>query len=253
MAIDRQASAARRTAPKTRQAIAGRQAIALGGGVDGNRLLTAQTGAALVLLLAVLGVTILRVGQLLSVHMFVGMLLIPPVLLKLASTGYRFTRYYTLDPRYRSTGPPAPLLRAIAPVVVLSTVVVFASGIALLVVGPSASARGTLMSLHEASFVVWLIFTALHVIGHVAEIPRALGARWEGRLTGLAGELAESLPGMRRVAGADAPSEWNARGAARAGRLLSLSGVLLAGLALAVFSISWYGPWLHSVASFVDR
>ena len=38
--------------------------------------------------------------------MFLGVLLIGPVALKLASTGYRFVRYYTSEPRYRRKGPP---------------------------------------------------------------------------------------------------------------------------------------------------
>ena len=37
-------------------------------------------------------------SQLLWVHLFVGMVLIGPVLLKMASTGYRFARYYTANP-----------------------------------------------------------------------------------------------------------------------------------------------------------
>ncbi len=257
MAIDRQVSAAlQRTAEPSQASAPPRTAALARGGVEGNRLLTAQTGAALALLLAVLGVTILRVGQLLSVHMFVGMLLIPPVLLKLGSTGYRFTRYYARHPRYRSAGPPAPLMRAIAPVVVLSTVVVFGSGVALLLAGPSSSLRGALMSLHKASFVVWIVFAALHVVGHLAEMPRALGARWQRRLsglTGLASDLTHSLPGMRRAATVDAPVEWDAHGTGRVGRALSLAGALVAGLVLAVVSISSFGPWLHSAASFVDR
>ncbi len=63
-----------------------------GGGTDGNERLTAATGVVLLVLLAVLGVTILRIGQLLWLHLFVGMLLIGPVLLKLTSTGYRIAR-----------------------------------------------------------------------------------------------------------------------------------------------------------------
>ncbi|MGO9790275.1 MAG: hypothetical protein ACLP8S_12505, partial [Solirubrobacteraceae bacterium] len=68
-----------------------------GGGTDGNEQLTSITGAILIVLLAVIGVTILRVGQLISVHLFVGLLLLGPVTLKLGSTGYRFVRYYTHD------------------------------------------------------------------------------------------------------------------------------------------------------------
>ena len=56
------------------------------------------------MLLAVLGVTIVRLRPLLSEHLFVGMLLVPPVLLKMGSTGYRFARYYTGDRSYRRKG-----------------------------------------------------------------------------------------------------------------------------------------------------
>ena len=70
--------------------------------------------------------------------MFIALLLIPPVLLKMASTAYRFARYYRHSPRTRRNGPPAALLRVLAPGVVLSTVVVFASGVALLLLGPSS-------------------------------------------------------------------------------------------------------------------
>ena len=62
------------------------------GGSEGNARLTGMTGAVLILLLAAEGATILRIRGLISVHIFFGMLLIPPVLLKLASTGYRFVR-----------------------------------------------------------------------------------------------------------------------------------------------------------------
>jgi hypothetical protein len=46
-----------------------------------------------------------KIGQLLWLHMFLGLLLIRPVALKLASTGYRFVRYYTANPRYHPKGP----------------------------------------------------------------------------------------------------------------------------------------------------
>src|SRR5581483_1620348 len=85
------------------------------GGTAGNELLTVATGAVLIVLLAVLGVTILALGRLLWVHLFVGMLLIGPLALKLSSTGYRFARYYTRNPRYRRAGPPDTPLRLIAP------------------------------------------------------------------------------------------------------------------------------------------
>jgi hypothetical protein len=145
-----------------------------GGGPEGNEQLTASIGVILLVLLAVLGVTILRIGQLISVHLFVGLLLIGPIGAKMASTGYRFVRYYSRDKAYLRKGPPAPALRLLAPLVVLTTVIVFASGVALLFQGPSG--RGTLLLIHKASFVVWLMVTAVHVLGHLPGIPEQLRA-----------------------------------------------------------------------------
>jgi hypothetical protein len=65
------------------------------GGTEGNEILTNATAVVLTLLLIAEGVTILLIGDLLSAHMFIGMVLIGPVLLKLGSTGYRFARYYS--------------------------------------------------------------------------------------------------------------------------------------------------------------
>src|SRR4051794_34861962 len=81
------------------------------GGTEGNEILTSATAAILTILLIAEGITIIRRGGLVSVHMFVGMLLIPPVLLKLASTGYRFARYYMGARIYREKGPPLLVLR----------------------------------------------------------------------------------------------------------------------------------------------
>jgi hypothetical protein len=192
------------------------------GGTNGNERLTAQNGAVLLVLLAVIGVTLLQLRQLLWVHLFVGMLLIGPVALKLASTGYRFIRYYTASPTYREKGPPAMLLRASAPLLVLSTLVVLVSGVALLFVGPQS--RDELLPIHKISFIVWAAFMALHVLAHVQSVPRALRADY-----GRSVALGEELPG-------------------RNGRTLSLAGALLAGLVLALLVIPEFGPWLHSSA-----
>jgi hypothetical protein len=200
-----------------------------GGGTIGNERLTAVTGAALLVLLAVIGVTIVRIGQLLSVHLFVGMLLIPPVLLKLSSTGYRFVRYYAGNSRYREEGPPEWPLRIIAPMVVLSTLVVFVSGVVLLFVGPSA--RATWFPIHKDSFFVWVAFMAVHVLGHLPSLPGLLRADYSH----YGGYDYEELGGD--VTG-------------RAGRVLALSGALVAGVVLAILVIPEFGPWLNGTGLF---
>jgi hypothetical protein len=191
----------------------------IAGGTAGNEQLTAAAGVVLLLLLAALGVTIVRIGSLLSAHMFLGMLLIGPVVLKMASTGYRFVRYYAANPRYRSKGPPPAAMRLIAPIVVLSTVVVFASGVALLLAGPGS--RGTLTPLHKVSFIVWVAFTGLHVLGHLAELPAALRA------------------------GSQSRGSWDDHGSGRGARALSLAGAIVGGLVLALLVESQFGVWAH--------
>ena len=220
MAVPRQA-APRSTALPTDEPRAGR---ITGGRTTGNERLTAATGAVLLALLAVLGVTIIQIRPLLWLHLFLGMLLIGPVALKLGTTGYRFVRYYTGSPTYRHEGPPAALLRAMGPIVVISTVIVFASGVALLFAGPSS--RNTLLPIHKVTFFVWLAFMALHILAHLPRILPALPADY-GRRPDLGIEVT-----------------------GRSGRVLALAGALTAGLVLAVVVIPEFGPWVHDSGLF---
>ena len=139
------------------------------GGTDGNERLTATTGALLLLLLAAEGVTTVFIRPLLSLHMFLGVLLIPPVALKLASAGYRFFSYYAGSQRYRLKGPPQIVMRLLAPVLVASTGVVFASGVVLLASGRRA---GIWVGIHKTSFIVWLAVFSVHVLVDVWRLPR---------------------------------------------------------------------------------
>jgi len=140
------------------------------GGSAGNEQLTLVLAAVLLLLLAVEGATILQIRSLLSVHAFVGMLLIPVVGLKIVSTGWRMARYYLRGEEYVRRGPPHLLLRMlVAPALLLSTLVVFGTGVALLALDQT---HGTLVGLHKAGFVVWISAFALHVLAHLLRLPR---------------------------------------------------------------------------------
>jgi hypothetical protein len=124
---------------------------------------------------------------LLDLHAFVGMLLIPVVAAKLGSTGWRMARYYRGSEEYVLRGPPHIALRVVvAPILVASTIVLFATGVALLVVDQT---HGTLVGLHKASFVVWVGAFALHLLTRLPTMLRAL----RGRLPGLAAKLAVAV------------------------------------------------------------
>jgi hypothetical protein len=176
----------------------------------GNERLTAAAGAILLVLLAVEGVTILSIRQLLSWHIVVGLILIPPVLLKLASTGYRFIRYYSGDRDYVAKGPPHLVMRLLAPLLVVSTLTVLGSGVLLLALGPHRH-RDFLLGVHKASFVAWGVLFGVHVLVYLPRLPRLVFAR--GRTLGA--------------------------------RAAFIAGSLLAGAALAAGAYSLAGPWLH--------
>jgi hypothetical protein len=142
-------------------------------GIEGNERLTAATGAVLVVLLAAEGVTILSVRDLLSPHVFIGMVVAALAVTKLASVGYRFARYYLGDPAYIRKGAPNVVLRVDGPIVVLTTIAVLATGIGGLAAGRSAR---WLIDLHKASFILWFVAMTVHVVGHVVDTPRLAAA-----------------------------------------------------------------------------
>jgi hypothetical protein len=185
------------------------------GGAEGNERLTAMTGAVLLILLAVECYTILRIGRLLTLHVFLGILLLGPVTLKAGSVLYRFVRYYTGSEPYRRKGPPATLMRVIGPVIMTLTACVFGSGVMLAVTGPSYGPPSGWLVLHRISFFAWLFFIAIHVLAYVPRLPRLLAA--------------EVRP-MEVLAG-------------RGTRLALLIASLLAGLVIALLTVHLAGKW----------
>lgn len=143
-------------------------------GVTANERLTSLTGALLIVLLGLMGITILSVRELLPQHFLLGFVLIPPLTLKMASTGYRFARYYTGDSKYRQAGPPKLLMRLLGPLVVLSTIAVFVTGLELWYFGLRFGS--VWVEAHKLSFMVWLPLTGFHVLGHLGKTGEAAAA-----------------------------------------------------------------------------
>jgi hypothetical protein len=171
----------------------------------GNERLTSSVGLVVLILLVVEALTTLALHSYLPEHIFLGFLLLPPLALKLGSTGWRFARYYTRSGVYRLAGPPRLLLRLLAPLLVASTIVLFGSGVALVVVGHGG---GWLKNVHAVSFVVWGLLIVVHVVAYFVRTMRMGTADWR-RHTGLV------------VAGAR-------------GRRAAIVGALLAGVIIAL-------------------
>ena len=190
-------------------------------GVESNARLTSATAAVLFVLLAVEGVTVLQVRSLLSLHVFIGTALIGPAVLKIGSTTWRFARYYRGAPAYRRKGPPAPLLRLLGPVVVVLTVAVLGTGVALMLVPPSL--RTTTLFLHKATFVLWFGAMTIHVVGHAVETAQLAPADWLRRT-------------RRDVRGAGL-RQW------------AVAASLVVGVVLGLLLLPTVGPWLHGVGA----
>lgn len=194
------------------------------GGPAGNARLTAWTGLLLLVLFGAELVTLVDVRGWIDWHIAIGVLLIPPALVKTASTGWRIVRYYTGSRPYRNAGPPTVILRVLGPLVVLSTLAVLGSGVALILVSPDTgrqsfvSAAGigvSILMIHKATFVIWGIVTGAHTLGRLIPALQLTVLRWSDD---------RHVPGRRR-------------------RSASLVAAVVSGALAAVLALSVASPW----------
>ncbi len=136
-----------------------------------NERLTAGAAAALFVLIFFEGITLLRIGSMMALHVIIGLILVPPVLVKLGSTSWRFVRYYRGHPDFVRKGPPRTLLRVLAPFLILTTVVLFGSGIALVVIHRPF---GWLYVVHRYDFLAWFAILTIHVLSYMWQVPGIL-------------------------------------------------------------------------------
>lgn len=135
--------------------------------VDQNERMTAIAGALLfVFILAELIITASLDG-LTTEHIFVGILLSGPLVVKMFSTGYRFFRYYTKSSEFVRSGPPNIILRILAPFLVLTTILVFISGYGL-VFGHDDKLFG---KIHATFVSLWIPLVAVHAYAYIRKVP----------------------------------------------------------------------------------
>jgi hypothetical protein len=121
----------------------------------------------------------------LTLHIAIGLALVPLVVLKLASTTWRMVSYYRHDRDYRIKGPPTPMLRVLGPLLAGLTIALLASGI-VLALGPH-SAYGAALFVHKKIFYFWLGAFALHTVAHLASAMRLTYQDLTERLLSVAG------------------------------------------------------------------
>ncbi|KJE75730.1 hypothetical protein [Ferrimicrobium acidiphilum] len=134
--------------------------------------LLALLGSILFIGLAIEGVTIVFIGQLIAVHVVLGMILLPIMAYKIIVASYRFAMYYLGASDFKHAGPPELVLRVIGPLLILTTVILMASGIILVYAKPNTPTAALWLNIHRDDFVAWFALMALHVLAYVR---RAVG------------------------------------------------------------------------------
>ncbi len=144
----------------------------------GNARLVAMSGLALLVLLPFPYGTALSLDLLWRVHYFTALLLVPLLVVKLAGTGWRAFRYYAGDREYRADGPPHPMARVSAPILVASTAVLFGSGVVMML---GADRFGSWSTIHNGAAIVFTGALGLHLLAHLWDAPAEAGADLQRR------------------------------------------------------------------------
>lgn len=183
------------------------------GGPAGNALLTAWT--ALLLLVLSIGelLTLFDVRGLISWHVALGALLVPPAMMKTASTTWRMASYYLGRTPYREAGPPPLLMRLLGPLVVVSTLGLLGTGLLLVLLGENRSHQSIVdvlglrvdwVTAHQAFFAVWAVAAGLHLLGRIVPALRTTLVRGSGPGTTVPGWRARAFCVVAMLAAAAA-------------------------------------------------
>jgi len=148
-----------------------------------RRRLVAQLGLVLVALVGAEVATIpFFADGLVPVHVGLGLGALPAVGVKLVATAERAFRYYRGDPGERAEGTPDDLLRITAVVLVLSTVVLFGSGVVLWLLGIGVGSRilagPAWILIHELSFIAFAFAGMVHALSYAARAVRWTRDDW---------------------------------------------------------------------------
>jgi len=131
-------------------------------GVEANARLIGYASIILPIPLAAEVGTGIRLGLL--AHALIGFLLVPPLLLKLGSVGYRFMRYYRGDVDFQAAGPPQVVMRLLGPALVVTTVALFVTGIELWLFGFRFGSQWA--AWHKVAFVLWFLAVTVHLVAY---------------------------------------------------------------------------------------
>jgi hypothetical protein len=136
----------------------------------GNLILTSHAGLVILFVLILLYVTGLAFTPLRPVHFGLGFALIPILLVKLGSTGWRAVNYYFDRDPYRAAGPPWLLPRIMALPLTACALAATVSGVVLWAMGTD---RGTWATVHIYSVISLAAVVVVHLAIYTRKAFRA--------------------------------------------------------------------------------
>ncbi len=148
-----------------------------------NSRLTAILGPTLLILFALQVVTVLAgVRSVLTWHVVLGLILLPPVGLKLTSVTWRMVSYHRGRDGFADITPPPPALRVLGLFLAGLTVTLLVSDITLLD-GPGWAQSPALL-VHQVSFYAWLAAVVVHIVPHFLQAVHLASRDWARRVGG---------------------------------------------------------------------
>jgi hypothetical protein len=164
---------------------------------DGNARLTGISASLLLPLVLLEVVTVvLGVKSVITLHVVIGLVLVGPVLLKLASVTYRMVSYYRGVSEYQQRGRPSVWRRLLGGALGGFFVLLLASGL-VLIVGPSA-AHSAARSIHVVSACLVVVLLVAHLSIHLRTAARLASAdvRPRSRVRGASSRLIALLASL---------------------------------------------------------
>jgi hypothetical protein len=111
-------------------------------------------------------VTVAFLPEALILHIAIGSILGVLIIVKLILNAYRYLGYLKHDHDFRQAGTPRLIMRILSLPLVVTTIVVLGTGMAMVLTGPTAFATSFLATAHALFAIIWLGLLGYHTFGY---------------------------------------------------------------------------------------
>ncbi len=132
-------------------------------------------GALLLLLILAELATIPLIAKTIGWHIAIGLVILPALLIKIGVNSYRAIAYYRQSPAFVEAGAPWLPLRLLSLPFIVTTLIVFGSGVEMTFGGPTSFSLTFLDAAHILFSIIWLLLFGFHVVAYANRSFRSAG------------------------------------------------------------------------------